>query len=77
MFEPNDLKTKNIFDGTKCPTRKLSQIIDIPLKSFLKHIKTFIGNSLAVFIKLIRDVNGYTQMVTLGVVTFSQVFLTN
>ena len=45
-FEPNDLKLRPIVGGSKCPTRKLSQLIDILLKPFLKHIKSFILNNL-------------------------------
>ena len=46
IFEPNNLKLRPIVGGPKCQTRKLSQVIDIPLKPFLKHIKTFIRDSL-------------------------------
>ena len=45
-FEPNDLKIRPIVDGSKCPTRKLSQLIDILLKPFLKRIKSFLRNNL-------------------------------
>ena len=38
MFEPNDLKLRPIVDGPDCLTRKLSQLIDILLKPFLKCI---------------------------------------
>ena len=37
IFEPNDLKPIPIVGGPKCPTRKLSQLIDILLKPFLRH----------------------------------------
>ena len=31
IFEPNNLKLRRIVSGPKCPTRKLSQLIDILL----------------------------------------------
>ena len=31
IFEPNDLKLRPIVGGPKCPTRTLSQLIDILL----------------------------------------------
>ena len=46
IFEPNSLKLRRIVGGPKCPARKLSQLIDILLKPFLKHIKIFIRDSL-------------------------------
>ena len=49
IFEPNDLKLRSIVGGPKCPSRKLSQLIDILLKPFLKHIRSFIRDSLDFF----------------------------
>ena len=42
IFEPNDLKLRPIVGGRRSTTLKLSQLIDILLKPFLKHIKRFI-----------------------------------
>ena len=42
IFDLTDLRIKLIVDDPKCPTRKLSQFIDILLKSFLKHIKSLL-----------------------------------
>ena len=39
IFELNDLKLRPIVGAPKCPTRKLSQLIDILLKPFLKTSK--------------------------------------
>ena len=36
IFKSNDLKLKPVVGGPRCPTRKLSQTIDILLKTFLK-----------------------------------------
>ena len=46
ISEPNDLNLRPIAGGRKCQTRKLSQLIDILLKLFLKQIKSFIRYSL-------------------------------
>ena len=37
--EPQDLKVRPIVGGRKCPTRKLSELIDPLLKPFLKQVK--------------------------------------
>ena len=44
--EPQDLKVKPVVVGPKFPTRKLSQSIDILLKPFLKHGKSYIRDSI-------------------------------
>ena len=46
VFEPNPLKLRPIVGGPKCPARKLSQLIDLLFKTFLKHISSFIRDSL-------------------------------
>ena len=60
IFEPNNLKLRQIASGSKCPIRKL---IDILLKTFLKHIKSFIYDSLDFLIKSPRDVDEDTAIV--------------
>ena len=69
IFEPNDLKLRPIIGGPKCPTRKLSQLIDILLKPFLKRIKSFIRDSLDFLNKCPRDVDENTEIVTLDVIS--------
>ena len=39
--EPQDLKVRPIVEGPKYPTRKLTELIHILLKPFLKHIKSY------------------------------------
>ena len=46
IFEPNDLKLRLIVASSKCPTKKLSPLVDILFKPFLKHMKSFIRDSL-------------------------------
>ena len=69
IFEPNDLKLRPIVGGPKCPTRKLSQLIDILLKPFLKHIKSFIFHSLDFLNQCPKDVDEDTEIVTFHVIS--------
>ena len=69
IFEPNDLKLRPIVGGPKCPTRKLSQLIDILLKLFLKRIKSYIRDSLDFLIKCPRDVDEDSGIATFDVIS--------
>ena len=69
IFEPNDLKLKPVVGGPKCPTRKLCQLIEILLKSFLKQIRSYIRDSLDFLIKCPRDVDEDTEIVTFDVIS--------
>ena len=40
ISEPKDLKLRPIVGGPKCPTRRLSNFLDLILKSLTKHVKT-------------------------------------
>ena len=57
------LKLGPIVHGPKGPTRKilLSQLVDILLKPFSKHIKSFICDSLDFLIKCLRDADEGTK----------------
>ena len=66
-FEPNDLKLRPIVGCPKCCTRKRSQLIEIILKSFLKHIKSSIPDSLDFLIKCPREVDEDSEIVTFDV----------
>ena len=69
IFESNDLKLEPIVVSPKCPKRKLSQLIDILLKSFLKHIKSFIHDSLDFVNKCPGDVDEDTEIVMFGIIS--------
>ena len=69
VFEPNYLKLRPIEGGPKCPARKLSQLTNILLKHFLKHIESFIRDSLDFLNKCPRDVDEDTEIVTFDVIT--------
>ena len=42
IHEPSDLTLRPIVAGPNCPTRRLSNLVDILLKPFLIHIKSYI-----------------------------------
>ena len=62
IFETNDLQLRPIIGLTKCPTRKLSQLINILLKPFLKNIKSFIHDMFDFLNKCTRDVDELTNL---------------
>ena len=64
--------SRPIVGGPKCPTRKLSQLIDILLKPFLKHIKSFIRDSLDFLKKCRKDVDENTDIVTLDLISLNK-----
>ena len=68
-FEPNYFKLRPTVGGPKCPTRKLSQLIDVRLKPFLKHIKSFICDSLDFLIKCPREIDEDIEIVTFDVIS--------
>ena len=62
--EPQDLKVRPIVGGPKCPTRKLSELIDALLKPFLKHVKSYIRDSIDFLNKCDRNTDGNTVIAT-------------
>ena len=46
IHEPNNLTVRPIVGGPNCPTRPLSQLINIILKPFLIHIKSYVKDNL-------------------------------
>ena len=69
MFEPNDLKLRPTVRSPKCSIRKLSQLIDIILKSCLPRIKNFIHDSFIFLFKYTRDLDEETEIVTFDVIS--------
>ena len=69
IFELNNLKLRPTENGPKRPTRMISQLIDMLLKPFLKHIGRFIGDNLDSLIQCPRDVDEDTEIVTFGVIS--------
>ena len=54
---PLDLKFRPIVAGPACPTSKLSHLLDILLKPFLKHVKSYIKDTVHFLSKLPQNVN--------------------
>ena len=55
IIEPSDLKLRPIVAGPICPTRPLSNLIDILLKPFLLHIKSYVKDNLDFLSKSSRE----------------------
>ena len=45
MTESSDLKLRPTVGGPNCPTRKLSNLIDIVLKRFMKEVRRYVRSS--------------------------------
>ena len=67
--EPQDLKVRPIVEGPKYPTRKLTELIHILLKPFLKHIKSYTRDRIDFSNKFTRIP---TKMYTLQLLMYSQ-----
>ena len=66
--ESQNLKVRPIVGGPKCPTRKLSELIDAFLKPFLKHVNSYIRDSRDFINKCDRNTDGNTFIATFDVV---------
>ena len=67
IHEPDDLTVRPIVGGPNCPTRPLSQLINIILKLFLIHIKNYVKDNLDFLRKCSRKNNDTTTLVTFDV----------
>jgi len=67
LQEPKDLSLRPIVGGPNCLTKKLSLLIDILLKPFIKHIKSYIKDSVDFLNKCQRTVNEDCLIVTFDV----------
>ena len=65
--EPRDLKLRPIVGGPNCPTRRLSYFLDTLLKPYLKHVKSYIRDSVDFLNKCPREVDLDTEIVTFEV----------
>ena len=68
IIEPSNLKLRPIVAGPICPTRPLSNLIDILLKPFLPHVKSYIKDNLDFLSKCSRENYEDTSLVMLNVV---------
>ena len=62
MNEPDDLTVRPIVGGSNYPTRSLSQLIDMILKPFLIHIKSYVKDNLDFLRKCSRKNNDSTTV---------------
>ena len=65
--EPCDLKVRPIVGGPNCPTRRLSYFLDTLLQPYLKHVKSYIRDSVDFLNKCPREVDPDTEIVTFDV----------
>ena len=68
IIESSDLKLRPIVAGPICPTRPLSNLIDILLKPFLLHVKRYSKDNLDFLSKCSRENYEDTLLVTFDVV---------
>ena len=68
IYEPPDLTLRPIVAGPNCPTRRLSNLVDILLKPFLIHIKSYIKDNLDFLAKCSRENKWDTILTTFDVV---------
>ena len=66
--ETSDLTLRPIVAGPNCPTRRLSNLVDILLKPFLIHIKSYIKDNLDFLAKCSRETKRDTILATFDVV---------
>ena len=60
ILEPKDLKLRPIVGGPKCPTRRLSNFLDLILKPLTKHVKSNIKDNIE-FLKHVSEMSQMTQ----------------
>ena len=67
ISEPKDLKLRPIVGGPKCPTRRLSNFLDLILKPLTKHVKSNIKDNIEFLKTCKRNVTDDTVLVTFDV----------
>ena len=67
--EPSELKLRPIVGVPNCPTRRLSNFLDTLLKPYLKHIKSYVQNSVDILNKCLRETDPDSKIVTFDVTT--------
>ena len=65
--EPRDLKLRPIVGGSNCPKSRLSYFLDTLLKPYLKHVKSYIPDSVDFLNKCPREVDPDTEIATFDV----------
>ena len=70
-------KARPIVGEPKCPSRKFRELIDALLKPFLKHVKSYIRDSIDFLNKCDRNTDGNTVISTFDVVSLDTNILHN
>ena len=69
ILEPSDLKVRPIIAGPECPTKRLSNLIDIILKPMVQKIKSYIKDDIDFLSKCPRSTKDSTMLYTYDVVS--------
>ena len=75
--QPLHVTLRPIAAGPNCPTRRLSNLVDILLKSFLIHIKSYIKKTLIFLQNVLGKSNGIPFQQRLTLQDSSQIFPMN
>ena len=67
VFEPADLKLRPIIAGPNCPTKPLSNMIDILIKPLLLHVKSYIKDNIDFLQKCSRENSETTILATFDI----------
>ena len=67
LKDPSDLKFRPIVAGPVCETHRLSNLIDLLLKPFIKHVKSYVRDDLDFLSHLPTSVNQNTLLVSFDV----------
>ena len=65
--QPGDLKMRPIVAGPSCVTSRLSDFLDILLKPYLKHVKSYVRDSVDFLNQLPKEKNEKEVLITLDV----------
>ena len=68
IYEPSDLTLRPIVADPNCPIRRLSNLVDVLLKPFLIHIKSYIKDNRDFLAKCSKENKWDTILTTFGAV---------
>ena len=67
IHQPGDLKMRPIVAGPSCITSRFSEFLDILLKPYLKHVKSYVRDSVDFLNQLPKEKNEKEVLITLDV----------
>ena len=71
--EVEDLKFRPILAGPACPTHRLSNLIDILLKPFIKHIGSYVRDDIDFLNHLTKHIGKCEKFVTFDIVSLNNI----